>query len=302
MKLFNFLHKYFSFNKRERNGIVILLGIIIILIIIRIILPYFGKEDKLIITKLTPIEKDSFTTSNEHLKDTIISTATTKKDSNPTTGLIAFDPNTISLEEAKSIGFTSKIANTLIHFREKGGKFKQKEDLKKLYGISADFYLKLEPYIVIENTSTEKTKKTFESKSFNSSIKQIDINTADSIQFVSLPMIGPATAKKILRFRNALGGFYSLEQLKEVYGMKDSVYQLIQPRLTISSSALIKININTATYDDLKKHPYINHNMASTIVAYRKMHGAYKSTEDLKKVGTISDETLAKLSNYIVFE
>ena len=302
MKLLNYLHKYFGFNKRERNGIITLLGIILVLLIVRITLPYFTeREEKLTITKLNPILNDTIVTTLK-IKTDSTSISPLKKNRVTTTKLFSFDPNTITLKEAKQLGFKDKTANTLIHYREKGGKFKTKEDLKKLYGISEKFYSEIESYIVIEKKEVEKTKILFEHKPPTASIKQIDINTADSIQFVSLPMIGPATTKKILKFRNALGGFYSIEQLKEVYGMKDSVYQLIQPRLISSSITIRKINVNSASYEEFKKHPYINHVVASTIVAYRQKHGNYKALEKLKNVGTIDDALFDKLKNYFLIE
>lgn len=300
-KLIEYIHKYFGFNKRERNGLLILSAIVLILFIVRMILPSFNKQQEVLLTKVEPIVKveQSFTIQDT---STQVTTIGAKRDSltNEPNKLFTFDPNTISVEEAVKLGFSKKTAQTLEKYRSKGGKFKSKEDLKKLYGVSEKLYAKIESYILIEVKAKPEFVKS-NTKYEKASQKQIDINTADSLELLSLPMVGPATVKKILKFRNSLGGFYSIEQLRELYGMKDSVFTIIQPRLIISLGAVKKLNVNTLTYEEMKKHPYINHIVASTIVAYRQKHGAYKSINDLKNVGTINDELLGKLSNYVVF-
>lgn len=300
-RLIDYIHKYFGFNKRERNGLIILSALVLILFIVRMMLPFFVKQQEVVITKVEPIAKQeqAITIQDTSASATLVKT---KKDTitNEPNQLFTFDPNTVSIEDAVKLGIPKKTAQTLDKFRSKGGKFKTKEDLKKLYGISEKLYAKLEAYILIEVKPKEEIAKTFP-KFEKASPKQIDINTADSMQFLSLPMIGPAMTKRILKFRNSLGGFYSIEQLREVYGMQDSVFTIIQPRLIISSASLKKINVNLASYDEMKKHPYLNHVMASTIVAYRQKHGSYKTISDLKSVGTLSDELLAKLGNYISF-
>jgi competence protein ComEA len=300
-KLIEYIHKYFGFNKRERNGLLILSAIVLILFIVRLILPSFSKQQEVLITKVEPIVKEE---QSLLIKDTSIqlTTVEAKKDSvtNELDKLFTFDPNTVSFEDAVKLGFSKKTAQTLEKYRSKGGKFKSKEDLKKLFGVSEKLYAKIESYILIEVKPKEEVAKTT-TKFEKPSSKQIDINTADSLELLSLPMVGPATAKKILKFRNSLGGFYSIEQLRELYGMKDSVFTIIQPRLIVSVAAVKKLNVNNLSYEEMKKHPYINHIVASTIVAYRQKHGAYKSINDLKSVGTINDELLLKLSNYISF-
>lgn len=301
-RLIDYIHKYFGFNKRERNGLLVLSAIVLILFIVRLILPSFSKQEEVKLTKVESIAKKEL---NTEIQDTSaqIGAETAKRDTTNSfkpEQLFTFDPNTVSVEDAVKLGFSKKTAQTLEKYRSKGGKFKSKEDLKKLYGVSEKLYAKIESYILIEVKPKEEIAKSIP-KFEKPSSKQIDINTADSTQFLSLPMIGPAMTKRILKFRNSLGGFYKVEQLREVYGMQDSVFTLIQPRLVITTNAIKKINVNFATYEEMKKHPYLNHVVASTIVAYRQKHGAYKAINDLKNVGTINDELLAKLSNYVVF-
>lgn len=301
-KLIEYIHKYFGFNKRERNGLLVLSAIVLILFIVRLILPSFIKQQEVKLTKVEPIAKKELNTESQDTSAQI-GTETAKKDTTNSVKveqLFTFDPNTVSVEDAIKLGFSKKTAQTLDNYRNKGGKFKSKEDLKKLYGVSEKLFSKLESYILIEVKQNEEVAKAAP-KFEKPSSKQIDINTADSTQFLSLPMIGPAMTKRILKFRNSLGGFYKVEQLREVYGMQDSVFTLIEHRLVITTNSIKKINVNFATYEEMKKHPYLNHVVASTIVAYRQKHGNYKSINDLKNVGTINDELLAKLSSYVMF-
>lgn len=299
-RLIEYIHKYFGFNKRERNGLLILSAIVLILSIVRLILPSFSKQQEVLIIKVEPKQKEELSPIQQDTSSLPI-TEKVKKDSSIVNQLFPFDPNTISVEDAVKLGFSKKTAQTLEKYRSKGGKFKSKEDLKKLYGISKKLYSQIESYILIEVKPKEEIAKSTP-KFEKAAPKQIDINTADSLQFLSLPMIGPAMTKRILKFRNSLGGFCKIEQLREVYGMQDSVFTLIQPRLIISTFSLKKINVNFASYEEMKKHPYLNHVVATTIVAYRQKHGVYKTINDLKNVGTINDELLAKLNNYFEFD
>ncbi len=299
----NFLKRisdYFNFNRRERNGVIVLTTIVFILLAIKFYVSRLEPTNNISIQEITneatlKIEKDSniSSSSNQLPNLQIIS-----KDSST---LFPFDPNTISTDQAKTLGFSAKAANVLDNFRKKGGKFKTKEDLKKVYGVSEKLYSKLEAYIIIESdkkTELPKTEFVKEEKKFN---KIIEINSADSLQLLSLNGIGPAFTKKILKYRNALGGFYKKEQLLEVYGMKDTLYQLFVNNIKIDADAIEKLNPNFADINRLKKHPYINYNVANAIVQYREKHGKYNALKDLKNTSVVNDELLKKIEPYLEF-
>ena len=297
MRLFDFLHTYFGFNKRERNGILVLFSIVIILFVVKISITSFIKEGEAIkLKQLKPKNKEiekSYSTYCQNKNRN-------KKKESTENHFFVFDPNTISEEDAIELGFPKKTASTLIKFREKGGKFFEKEDVKKLYGIKPSFYEAIKDYIIIEKK--EEVQKPIIQNQKNKTDISLDLNTADSLQLVKLPKIGPYTAKKILKYRNALGGFYNTDQLNEIYGMKDSILLILISNTTIDSKNIKQIAINKATYEELKKHPYINHIIASTIVAYREKHGNYKQLDDLKNVGTIDDKKIEQLKPYFSFQ
>ena len=127
----------------------------------------------------------------------------------------------------------------------------------------------------------------------------VDINDADSIAFIALPGIGPRLASRILNFREKLGGFYSSDQLSEVYGLPDSTFQNIRQYLHLAGSVKT-ININTASKDELRVHPYIRWNLANAIVEYRNQHGNFQSLEDLKNISVIDETTYNKLIHYLI--
>src|SRR5262249_21223 len=106
-------------------------------------------------------------------------------------------------------------------------------------------------------------------------------------------------ASRIINFRQRLGGFYSTEQIKEIYGLQDSVFQKIKNLLRLGNVITKKININTASKEELKSHPYIRWNLANAIVEYRNEHGNFTSVSDLRNIAVITDEAYEKIVHYV---
>lgn len=219
-----------------------------------------------------------------------------------------FDPNTLDAAGWTRLGIREKTIAGIQKYISKGGRFRDAESLRKIWGLSDAEKERLIPYVRIAgNTNTYGSyagsyepyeKKPYERKA----VQVIDINTGDSTAFVSLPGIGPGFAGRILRFRNKLGGFYKPEQIGETFGLPDSVFQKIKPFLKISGENIQKINLNTATNEELKVHPYIRWQLAKVITEYRKQHGNFKSVEDLKKIMIIDEATYNKISPYLIAE
>ncbi|MFC0771662.1 helix-hairpin-helix domain-containing protein [Terrimonas alba] len=221
--------------------------------------------------------------------------------------LFFFDPNKISAEEWKKLGLRDKTIHTIQNFLSKGGQFKRKGDLQKIYGLRQNEYKRLEPYIQIPAESAEKRNEVSDKSNFpvtNKSFAKtghspIEINIADTSAFISLPGIGSKLAARIVNFREKLGGFYSIEQIREIYGLPDSTYQKIKPYLKLDNSGIKKISLNTASPDELKSHPYIRYNIANAIIAYRNEHGSFSTIADLKKIMLITDDVYTKISPYL---
>ena len=185
-----------------------------------------------------------------------------------------FNPNTVSVEDLRRLGFSEKQAQSIDNYRQKGGRFRRKEDFARSYVVADSVYDRLEPYIVIP---------------------KLDINRADSTALLDLPGIGPYFAGKIVSYRLSLRGFSAPEQLMEIYHFDREKYDGLKD--LISCSEPEPYPIWTLPEDELSKHPHISRQEAHAIVLYREHHSPSECTlEGLKKAGILSDEHAGKLS------
>lgn len=298
----SFIKKYFTFNKRERNGILALFFILLFVIISIQLLPFFVKPPE---NKFSQFEKELADMENSKIEFAQSKDSTNKvilsKDEEEVNNLLQktslIDPNTASENDFKNIGLSPKIIRTLLKYRGKGAKFKKKTDLKKIFGMNDAIYNSIEKLIFIEGDTVIKSDNTVAN---NKPQQKLELNSADSLSFVMLKGIGPSFAHRIIAYRNRLGGFCDIAQLKEVYGMDSTRYNSMLSSITVDSSLISQININSASVQDLKKHPYINHNLANLIVAYRNAHGNYKAVEDVKKLNLVTDDLYRKLAPYLI--
>lgn len=224
--------------------------------------------------------------------------------------LFVFDPNTAGQDELVQLGLSPKVARTIINYRNKGGKFYKKEDLSKIYTLSDDDFRRLLPYIKIadrrvdqDGTNTvgsavspvyDNNKSLYPSKSN----KPVTINSATAEELMNLNGIGPGYAGRIIKYREILGGYYKVEQLKEVYGMTDSLYGIIRPLIIIDKEHINKLDVNKADEATLYKHPYIR-KMAKHIIAYRNEIDGFTQIEEFKQVPLINDEIYRKIVPYL---
>ena len=227
--------------------------------------------------------------------------------------LFLFDPNTASKEDLILLGIKESIVKILINYRSKGGRFKVPEDLLTVYGINQERYDQLADYIQIETTnlsrSNWKAKIYDDSKSpYDRAEKnkpeayvKIELNTADSSRLTKVNGIGPVYASRIIKYRKLLGGFKNIKQLKEVYGIDDKVYLSISDQLTLSPK-IIPIKVHTASWYELKSHPYISGDLANIILNYIKAHGQISDLNDFSNNQLIDEETILKITPYLSFE
>jgi len=216
--------------------------------------------------------------------------------------LFAFDPNTLSVAGWQSLGISEKTATGIRKYISHGGKFRQPDDLKKIWGLSAAKLDLLLPYVKIaaEEKSTPSFTRYDENKAQQKSAqKAIDINLADSAQWETLPGFGAKLSARMVQFRQKLGGFHQIEQVAELYGLKDSVFQAVKTRLMITKIPLRQININLDQAVEMKNHPYLGYRLANAIVAYRESHGLYNAIEDIKKIQLIDEKLFNKISPYL---
>ena len=214
-----------------------------------------------------------------------------------------FDPNTATQDELVRLGVPERTAKAIVNYVGKGGKFRKKEDLQKIYTLTPETYQQLEPYIQIAAlatnnertyTPTPNTKKTMPTV-------RLDINQATAEDWQSLRGIGKVLSGRIVSFRDKLGGFSSVQQVGETYGLPDSTFQAIAPHLT-PSDVFRKVAVNRATEEELKQHPYIKYRDAQALVRYREQHGAFRNAADVEKIIALSPETIARVTPYFSYD
>lgn len=221
-----------------------------------------------------------------------------------------FDPNTATEEELNRLGLPNRLARNIFKYREKGGRFREPEALKKIYGMDEDTYLALAPFIEIGEEARPPQQasgagkrqaerpQAYEHAPAAPSI--VDINKASEAEWRQLYGIGPGYAGRIVRFRDKLGGFASIDQVGETYGLPDSTFQQIRPYLRLSP-VFRKLNVNTADAETLKAHPCLDWRKANAIVNYRAQHGTFNGIEDLRKVRALPADVVESLEAYLEY-
>ena len=130
----------------------------------------------------------------------------------------------------------------------------------------------------------------------------IELNTADTAKLTQLNGIGASFAKRIISYRDRLGGFIRKEQLKEVFGLDSEKYAGLQAQVSVDASHIKKINVNTITFDGLSHFPYLTYKQVNAIIRFREQHGEYETLADLKNIAIMDDVTLQKIKPYVTFK
>lgn len=298
-KIKSFLFSFFHFNKQERNGMFVLFLILVILFSVKILLPYFVQSNSSIYLKTLDL-KSNATDIDTHLDKEILEPKNSIN-SYHKTELFVFNPNSLSAEDASKLGFSKKLISTLFNFRSKGGRFFKPSDLKKIYGLSPKFYEMIEPYVLIPNFKNDTTSRHYTSFPKKNNVKTIlELNSADSLLIVSLRGIGPSFAKRIIKYRTMLGGFHQINQLKEIYGMTDSLFICLSSQVNIDDKKIIQIPINTTDLNTLRKHPYFNFQSAQAIINYRTKHGKLIEN-DIVELGIFNSQKLSVILPYLTY-
>jgi len=238
----------------------------------------------------------------------------------PKRTLFPFNPNNLPVDKWRALGFSDRQIRVIKNYESKGGRFRKKEDVAKIYSISERDFERIEPYLRFDAPSEpEKKGSPIVPKNTDNILAEtvpdrserkppiavmVEINRADTTAFKALKGIGTKYAARIVKFRNALGGFHRIEQIKEVYGISEELFQSIRPNLILpdTGSTLTKWHVNKLSAAELAKHPYISQKEARLIVNYRSQHGPFQSMADLKKIYALRVDFLEKIEPYLGFE
>lgn len=301
--MLNDVKNYFNFSKGERNGIIVLIAMIILVLAF----PYLVKvtiedNNKEFLAFKDDIEK--FERSLKNANDSVSearqldfqqmdrSVAENKLTPFP------FNPNLLPSEQWSKMGLKDWQIKVIKKYEAKGGKFYKKEDFKRMFCITPSEYEILEPYITIPEHKNEYAGSKPEIKVIKKKIL-VDLNSADSVTLLTLYGIGPSFAKRIIKYRNLLGGFYDKSQLLEVYGFDQDRLDQITDYCEVNVDEIKKIDINTVRTEDLKKHPYFNYTIAKAIVDQRTIVRKFTTMQQIQQIPSIDEKMFTKIQNYL---
>jgi DNA uptake protein ComE-like DNA-binding protein len=283
------IKEYFTFNKRERNGVFLLMLVIFLELIYLNTSGYFISPEQ---TDFSAFEKALEELNRKNEEHEIVNHEK-----------FMFDPNEISEEDWLKLGLSKKQSGTILRYLEKGGRFRKKEDLRKMYCIPLQQYLDLEPFLQIRKSVTPELKS--KEKASNETLRQkkkiVELNLTDSAELTTVKGIGPFYAKQIIKYRTELGGFVSKEQLLEIWKFDREKYEKVEAMFSVDARLARKININTCTAEELK-NPYLRWNVVNAIISYRKHHGPYKNVDEIRNTDLVNEETLRKIAAYLIVE
>lgn len=288
--------EYFNFSSRERRGAIFLS----LILLVEIIVLFYQRS---IHRELSPPDPEIIAALNRNLDENdssaVESEIKVSKYINEKVEYFHFDPNSLERNSWLKLGLSEKQISVLENYKSKGGSFRIKNDLKKMYCITPEKFKELEPYI---NLPDSIIRKSFSPKVSIPRIIQIDIQEADSIQLMSLRGVGPVLAGRIIKYREKLGGFNSINQLKEVWGITDSLLTSLSQNIILRNDTPFRmVNLKSDSFPVLASHPYIKGKVAAIICNYRKQH-AFKSLDELKQLPLLTEENFLKLAPYITIE
>ncbi len=236
--------------------------------------------------------------------------------------LFHFDPNNLLVEQWVLLGLSERQAEVIHKFEARGGRFRTKADLAKMRVVKPELFAQWLPFIDLPDSLARSARAgspayTWRPDSASDRGTQVhtvplgarkqervEVNGADTIELVAVPGIGPAFARGIVKFRDRLGGFHSLDQLSEVYVLidKPDAVARIREKLTLDEGKVHRFLLNAFTAEELGPHPYAGWKLAKALVAYRKQHGPFREVADIKGCVLVTDSVYRKLAPYLSAE
>ena len=314
-----FFRRILFFSKRQKQGLVVLLIILALVVVAHIVYTFIPNRDiertvniefrKSVEQFISNLKKDSSSYYKKFTPYDYNSKGFDKKQQEVRYSLFSFDPNTIDSLSLIRLGIKPHTAKIIINYRKKGGWFNTAEDLGKIYGLTQKDLDRLKPYINISQQKEAKTilylnEKGNITEKNNKSSKTLDIvieiNSADTTELKQLQGIGSYFARQIVAYRQKLGGYYSIDQLLEIKNFTAERLKNIRDNLTIDTDKIKKIKVKWATVERLDKHPYIKFSQAKALFELNKKQ-SIKSVDDIKSLKEFSLKDLEQISPYLDF-
>ena len=302
------LEDFFYYSKSERRVILLMLAVFLCLAVVYGYLSLNGQEkEEEILSEEEEAEIDSVIVEMEVKKEAKRKERYTRK--SQVVVLEAFDPNTADSVTFRRLGLSAFTARNIIKYREKGGVFRSAEAFSKIYGITEEQFQTLLPYIEISGELVQRDTirgrtATVSDVTWTEVVKYpegtvVDLNSCDTMELKMIPGIGSGIAKLIVVYRNKLGGFYSVEQLREIPYVDSTMCKWFK----ISADAeLRKLRVNKDGLERLRNHPYMNFYKAKVILEHRRKRGEIKNLSQLSMYDEFTEKDLERLEPYLSFE
>jgi competence ComEA-like helix-hairpin-helix protein len=282
----------FVISKRSKRGLLVLILASLGLIFFPRVYMFFQKEEALVINSEQIAE---FERTHKKFEKRNYSNYYSKKKKYKAPDS-KFNPNTYKLSDWIKLGLSEKQSVVILKFTSRG--IYNEEDLKRIFVIPEVLFELIRDSVVYP----ERFQNSPNQESFKKQAKQItliNLNTADTTEFMKIYGIGAFYAKQIIRYREKLGGYFTKEQLFEVWKMTNEAYDKIKDHVFISEKDVKRININSVTIEELKVHPYLKWNQANSIIKMRIQRNGFKNIEEIKESVLIDSETYEKLFPYL---
>ncbi|GAB5555003.1 MAG: helix-hairpin-helix domain-containing protein [Saprospiraceae bacterium] len=298
------MNPFFYFKQAERQGILFLLILIAAAFIFPKVYVHYWKVDAFFEINLSILDTVStapitqYEKEKPYQKDPIVRSDT----------VFFFDPNQVTGSQLAQLGLSKRAASTLINFRNKGGHFYKKTDLLKIYGLEESWYAAIVDYVQIANSNPSYSA----ANTYTNNYEQpkypkapeipvtVEVNQSTAEEWAKLKGIGPVLSSRIVKFREKLGGFYTLEQVQQTYGLADSTFQEIKDQLILEVQ-IQPFRINELSTKELASHPYLGWKEAQIISSYRSMHGPFQDSLALNKVRALDPEKIKRIRPYLDF-
>ncbi|WP_426493032.1 ComEA family DNA-binding protein [Hymenobacter sp. 102] len=324
------MRRYFGFSRRETSGFVLLLLLVVAWLwlptLLRPALPQYNPAADQRQLSQWAAELAARRTTRPRFTSRYPKRTYAARPRVVQVALAPFNPNAFTALDWQARGLPAWLAERLVKYKTAVGGFKAKEQLRKAYGLSDTTYARLAPYIQLpeqlpprgagtyartppgQYSNQYPNRKPFEATPGHFARKPMrlaafDVNTADTTQLMQIRGIGRGYARRVVEYRQRLGGFLREEQLAEIYALRDApdlVDSLRKYTFVADGFSPALVDVNNASFEVLQAHPYVGKRLARVLVAFRQQHGPFRQPTDLRQIRVLDEATLGKLQPYLV--
>ena len=305
------------FTDQQYRGLLILLPIAIVLVAIAVALELLPDAEQIEVADL-PARQEVKEVNKAEVEEVVFK---------------EFDPNKFSYEQLRETGLPKDVAVGVVRWRSYGKVYRVKEDLALVSGMTDSLYVLLKPYIVIDPSgaakpkeyerkergeyfaeksqpeqsqlpktdSLSKPKSAKEEPSFAHTEPLVELNGADTTALISVNGIGSKSAAEIVKYRDLLGGYHSVEQISELKCVTEQNYEKILQQIYCDSCEIRKIDINFAAPKVIARHPYVSAAALRKIIKQRQLKGGWSRIEEMVEDNILSEDEAKRLAPYLWF-